>query len=104
MWNSKLVSRIREFCAGHRRSEHRCHLTGWWLFVGSAIFFIIAGLRSGDVLTIVGGILFLLGCLLFLYPMACLCERAEETRRDAGESRDTQRPEERVCPRCGERI
>lgn len=104
MWISKLMSHTREFCAGHRRSERRCHLTGWWLFVGSAIFFIIAGLRTGDVLTIAGGILFLLGCLLFLYPMACLCERAEDARRDVEKAREASQPEGRACPRCGERI
>lgn len=50
--------------------ERRCHLVGWWVFVGSAACFIITGVRSGDTLTIIGGVLFLLGCLIFLYPMA----------------------------------
>ncbi len=62
----------------HEHKERRCHLTGWWVFVGSAVCFIIAGIRSGDLLTIIGGILFLLGCLIFLYPMACRLERGEE--------------------------
>ena len=56
--------------------ERRCHMTGWWVFVGSAVCFIIAGVRTADLLTIVGGILFLLGCLIFLFPMAYSGEAA----------------------------
>jgi hypothetical protein len=45
------------------------HIAGWILFMLSAFGFIISSLRSGDIPGMVGGILFLLGCILFLIPV-----------------------------------
>jgi hypothetical protein len=50
-------------------SERSLHLGGWALFILSALFFIASGLRSGDIVGILGGIFFLVGCLAFLIPM-----------------------------------
>jgi hypothetical protein len=50
-------------------SERRIHIAGWTLFILSAFGFIASSLRSGDIPGILGGILFLLGCLVFLIPM-----------------------------------
>jgi len=41
---------------------------GWVLFIFSAFGFIASSLRSGDVLGLIGGVLFLLACVLFLIP------------------------------------
>ncbi|MGF1472820.1 MAG: cytochrome oxidase subunit III [Rubrobacteraceae bacterium] len=41
-------------------------LWGWLLFVVSALFFIVASLRTGDVLGLLGGLFFFLACGVFL--------------------------------------
>jgi energy-coupling factor transporter transmembrane protein EcfT len=41
-------------------------LWGWLLFVISALFFIVSSIRNGDVVGILGGIFFLLACVVFL--------------------------------------
>ncbi|MDX1691187.1 MAG: hypothetical protein R3290_09225 [Acidimicrobiia bacterium] len=46
----------------------RLHRFGWILFLASAVVFLAVGLRDGDALTIVAGILFTLGCVMFLLP------------------------------------
>ena len=43
-------------------------LAGWILFIVSAAFFIAASLRSGDMLSLAGGVFFLIACLAFLVP------------------------------------
>lgn len=53
------------FRRGRRRDE-KLELLGWLLFVASALFFIAASLRSGDVVGMFGGVFFLLACFVFL--------------------------------------
>lgn len=43
-------------------------LIGWILFVFSALAFITSSLRSGDMAGLVGGVIFLMACLVFLIP------------------------------------
>ena len=49
-------------------SEKTYTLAGWILFVVSALFFIGAALRSGDPLALIGSVLFLIACFVFLVP------------------------------------
>jgi hypothetical protein len=44
-------------------------LLGWILFVLSAVGFIVSSARLGDVAGIAGGVLFLAGCLVFIFPL-----------------------------------
>jgi hypothetical protein len=44
-------------------------LCGWLLFICSALFFIISSIRAGDILSLAGGILFLIACFVFLVPV-----------------------------------
>ena len=44
------------------------NLIGWILFVFSAIAFISSSLRSGDMVGLVGAVLFLVACFVFLIP------------------------------------
>lgn len=68
---------LREVCTGDltqvgamssdgRGRNERPEIWGWILFVVSALFFISASIRSGDALGLLGGIFFLLACLVFL--------------------------------------
>ncbi|MDX8447319.1 hypothetical protein [Mesorhizobium captivum] len=45
-------------------------ITGWLLFIVSALFFISAAWRAGDLLALAGGIFFLAACFSFLVPVA----------------------------------
>lgn len=44
-------------------------LWGWALFMISALFFIIASVRSGDWLGLLGGLFFLLANIVFVIPV-----------------------------------
>ncbi len=59
------------------RKERRITLAGWWLFVISALFFIAASVRAGDMLGLAGALFFLVACFVFLLPYA-LRPRAEK--------------------------
>ena len=49
--------------------HHRFQLWGWIIFIFSALFFIASSLRAGDPLSLIGGLLFLLACFVFLVPL-----------------------------------
>jgi len=53
----------------NRRREKRFNLWGWLLFVVCAGFFIASAVTSGDVLYLIGGIIFLLACIVFIIPL-----------------------------------
>jgi hypothetical protein len=44
-------------------------LAGWLLFIVSALFFIAAAWRAGDMLALFGGVFFLIACFSFLVPI-----------------------------------
>jgi len=50
-------------------NQHRFQLLGWVLFVFSALFFITSSFRAGDMVSMIGGLLFLFACLVFLIPL-----------------------------------
>jgi len=51
------------------RGEWRFHMTGWLLFVVSAVFFIWAAVRSEDIVGLIASGVFFLACLFFLWPL-----------------------------------
>jgi len=42
---------------------------GWLLFIVGTILFIVASVRSGDIVSLAGGFAFLAGCILFMVPL-----------------------------------
>lgn len=60
-----LVSRIVK----SNGDEMRWILAGWTMFILSAVFFIAAAWRAGDMLALLGGLLFLFACFSFVYPI-----------------------------------
>ncbi len=48
------------------REGKKYDLWGWLLFVVSALFFIASSIRNGDVIGLLGGVFFLLACVVFL--------------------------------------
>lgn len=51
-----------------RFSDRQLTLTGWWLFVTSAFFFIVSTLRAGDMIGLIGACAFMAANVSFLIP------------------------------------
>ena len=51
-----------------RLTDRQWILTGWWLFVVCAVFFIAASARSGDLIALLGSIAFMSANIAFLIP------------------------------------
>jgi len=49
--------------------ERRAHLAGWVLFIVCALFFLAAALKNRDILTLIGSLVFLIACVVFLVPL-----------------------------------
>ena len=50
------------------KRDSKFQLWGWLLFIVSAAFFITSSVRSGDMVGLMGGLFFLVACLVFLVP------------------------------------
>jgi hypothetical protein len=50
-------------------NQNRFQLLGWVFFVFSALIFITSSLRAGDLVSLIGGLLFLFACFVFLIPL-----------------------------------
>jgi hypothetical protein len=48
------------------QKDKRFEFWGWILFTISALFFIASSLRNGDLVSLLGGLFFLLACVAFL--------------------------------------
>ena len=57
-------------------TESRINLAGWILFVISALWFIVASVRSGDTLSLIASVFFLIGCVVFLIPCVVRMRRS----------------------------
>ncbi|MGB0210150.1 MAG: hypothetical protein ACPGCX_08665 [Ilumatobacteraceae bacterium] len=44
----------------------RGHLYGWMLFLLSAVIYLVAGIRAGDWLVILGSVVWAVACFVFL--------------------------------------
>ncbi|MGB0505368.1 MAG: cytochrome oxidase subunit III [Pikeienuella sp.] len=51
------------------RRKSQFELTGWLIFVASALCYIAASIPTGDPFSIAGGVLFLVACIFFMVPM-----------------------------------
>lgn len=54
---------------GNKTTEGRFQLIGWLVFVVCSFFFIASGVVGGSLLGIIGSVLFLLACIIFLIPL-----------------------------------
>ena len=52
-----------------KSADQAIQITGWILFIGSALFFTASTVKSGDVLGVGGSLLFLMACFVFLWPL-----------------------------------
>ncbi len=51
------------------KRERNYHLVGWVLFLVCAVFFIASAAASGDLLYLIGSILFFVACIAFVIPL-----------------------------------
>jgi hypothetical protein len=63
----------------------RLHRIGWLLFTASAVVFLAIGLRDGDWLSVIAGVLFTAGCLAFLIPERRSYAELQDVPGDCGE-------------------
>ena len=61
--------------------EIKYQLVGWILFVICAIFFIASGLKNHDVLAFIGGVIFLISCIVFLIPLVRPNKEAKDDKK-----------------------
>ena len=52
-----------------RNGETRFHLWGWVVFLVCAGFFIASSIESNDILGLIGSIIFLIACVVFIVPL-----------------------------------
>jgi predicted membrane channel-forming protein YqfA (hemolysin III family) len=65
--NKHSDKQIASTCDDNR--ERKFHLWGWGLFIICAVFFIAASLKDDNTLTFIGSIIFLIACIIFLFPL-----------------------------------
>jgi hypothetical protein len=53
--------------AGNR--DKNFQLWGWLLFLACAGFFLASAIASGDIPSLIGSIIFLAGCVVFIIPL-----------------------------------
>ncbi len=52
-----------------RKRERKFHLGGWVLFLVCAGFFITASVKDSNIPGLIGSIIFLAGCVVFIIPL-----------------------------------
>ena len=63
-----------------KQREMKFSLWGWILFVVYAFFFIGSSIQARTLLSLVGSIIFLIACLVFIYPLLKRMGRDRDTR------------------------
>jgi len=67
--------------------EIKYQLSGWLLFIICAIFFVASGLKNHDILTFIGGVIFLIACIVFLIPIVRSNKKAENDKKIHGDKK-----------------
>ena len=72
---------MKENQENQMRQEVKYQLVGWILFIICAIFFVASGLKNHDILTLIGGVIFLIACIVFLIPLVRSNKKAENNKK-----------------------
>ena len=67
--------------------EKRAHIAGWGIFIVCALFFLASSIVNKDVFALIGSLMFLLACFVFLYPLLC---RSHEIGKSEKQTDNTQ--------------
>jgi len=52
-----------------KEQESKLQFMGWIVFVLCALFYIASSLKNRDTLTLIGSVLFLIACIVFIIPL-----------------------------------
>ncbi|WP_283407700.1 hypothetical protein [Anoxynatronum buryatiense] len=63
--------------------DRSCQLVGWVLFIICSIFYLISGIHSQDSLVIWGSLLFLIACLVFMFPLMVYLISSFHSKKDS---------------------
>ena len=75
------TKKMKENQENQMRREIKYQLAGWILFIICAIFFVASGLKNHDILTLIGGVIFLIACIVFLIPLVRSNKKAENNKK-----------------------
>ena len=75
------TNKMKENQENQMRREIKYQLSGWILFIICAIFFVASGLKNHDILTFIGGVIFLIACIVFLIPLVRSNKKAENNKK-----------------------
>jgi uncharacterized membrane protein YtjA (UPF0391 family) len=70
-----------EMSDGSESLELKFQLWGWIVFIGCSVLFVVSSIRNRDVLSLVASILFLVGCVIFMIPLATSMMRNHSDKR-----------------------
>jgi predicted membrane channel-forming protein YqfA (hemolysin III family) len=62
-----------------KKLERVCHISGWLMFIASAVFFVVSSIRSGDWAALLGALIFLIACFVFLVPFVAHALRSKSS-------------------------
>ena len=63
--------------------EIKYQIVGWILFIICAIFYVSSSLKNHDILSFIGGISFLIACIVFLIPLVRSSKKVENDTKNA---------------------
>jgi len=66
----------------HEGKDLKCQLLGWILFIVCAIFFIASSLKNEDTLALIGSVIFLIACIVFLMPLIRAIKKNGESKQN----------------------
>ena len=69
---NKTTNKMKKNQGNQIGQEIKYQIAGWILFIICAIFFVASSLKNHDILTFIGGVLFLIACIVFLIPLVRL--------------------------------
>ena len=71
---------MKEFQENYKEQENKQHLVGWLLFVLCAIFFIASSLKNRDTIALIGSVIFLISCIVFIIPLVRKMKNSENDK------------------------
>ncbi|MCF7933602.1 MAG: hypothetical protein K9M84_06370 [Spirochaetia bacterium] len=51
------------------KRSHMFQFIGWMLFFACSVLYLISGMRSHDIASMAGSMIFFIGCVVFLVPL-----------------------------------
>ncbi len=66
---------------GKLNQKIRYQICGWGLFVLCAVFFFASSLKNNDMLGLVGSIIFLIACFVFIIPLVIKSRKGNGDQR-----------------------